>query len=62
LQTEPKILKDQGTQLVFAGVSEEVKAKLDRYGVTDLVGNDNFFATVHELASAYEQKAGTENG
>ena len=55
-------MKDQGTQLVFAGVSEEVKAKLDRYGVTDLVGNDNFFATVHELASAYEQKAGTENG
>ncbi len=62
LRSTYKILKDQGTQLVFAGVSEEVKAKLDRYGLTHLVGTDNFFATVHELANAYEQKAGTENG
>jgi hypothetical protein len=38
-----------------------VKAKLDRYGLTDLVGNDNFFAMVQELAGAYEQKAGIEN-
>ena len=61
LRSTYKILKDQGTQLVFAGLSEEVKAKLDRYGLTDLVGNDNFFATVQELARAYDQEVGTEN-
>jgi hypothetical protein len=39
-----------------------VKAKLDRYGITDLLGKDHFFATVQELASGYEQKAVTDNG
>jgi sulfate permease, SulP family len=57
LRSTYTILKDRGIQLVFAGVSEEVKAKLDRYGITDLVGEDNFFATVQELAGGYEQKA-----
>jgi hypothetical protein len=37
------------------------KAKLDRYGLTDLVGEDNFFATVQDLANGYEQKAVTDN-
>src|SRR5271157_773552 len=62
LRSTYKILKDQGTQIVFAGVSEEVKTKLDRYGLTDLVGNDKFFATGPELARAYAQMAGAENG
>jgi len=61
LRSTYTILKDQGIQTVFAGVSEEVKAKLDRYGLTNLVGNDNFFVTVQELASSYEQKTPREN-
>ncbi len=62
LRSTHTILKDRGIQLVFAVVSEEVKAKLDRYGLTDLVGEDNFFATVQDLAGGYEQKAVTDNG
>jgi sulfate permease, SulP family len=61
LRSTYTLLKDREIQLVFAGVAEEVKAKLDRYGLTDLVGNDNFFTTVQELAGAYQQKARTEN-
>ncbi len=55
LRSTYTLLKDRGIQLAFAGVSEEVKAKLDRYGLTDLVGNDNFFTTVQELVTAYQQ-------
>jgi sulfate permease, SulP family len=61
LRSTYKILKDKGTQLVFAGVSEEVKSKLDGYGLIDLVGSDNFFATADELARVYKQQAVTEN-
>ncbi len=61
LRSTYSLLKDRQTRLVFAGVPEEVKAKLDRYGITDLVGNENFFVTVQELVGAYEQKADAEN-
>ncbi len=50
------LLKDRQTRLGFAGVSE-VKAKLDRYGITDLMGNENFFVTVQEFANAYQLEA-----
>jgi sulfate permease, SulP family len=58
LRSTHEMLKGQGIQLVFAEISEEVKAKLDRYKLTDLVGKDAFFATVEELVNAYSQDAG----
>ena len=58
LRSTHEMLKEQGIRLVFAEVSEKVKAKLDRYELTDLVGNDAFFATAEDLLNAYSQDAG----
>ncbi|MCL4552580.1 MAG: SulP family inorganic anion transporter [Candidatus Marsarchaeota archaeon] len=58
LRSTHEMLKGQGIKLVFAEISEKVKAKLDRYELTDLVGKDAFFATVEELVNAYNQDRG----
>ena len=50
------ILKEKGVRLVFAVVSDDVRAELDRFGVTDLVGKDAFYATGDELLNAYHQR------
>ncbi len=50
------ILKEKGIRLVFVLVSDDVRAELDRFGVTDLVGQDAFYATGDELLNAYHQR------
>jgi MFS superfamily sulfate permease-like transporter len=50
------ILKEKGVRLVFVLVSDDVRAELDRFGVTDLVGTDAFYATGDELLKAYHQR------
>ena len=37
-------------------VSDDVKAELDRFGVTDQVGQDAFYATGDELLNDYHQR------
>jgi len=51
------ILKEKDIRLVFAKVDDDVKAELDRYGLSDLVGADAFHETLHEVLTAYRQKA-----
>jgi len=58
LRTTHEMLKGQGIRLVFAEISKEVQAKLDRYEITNLVGKDAFFANVEELVIAYSQDSG----
>jgi high affinity sulfate transporter 1 len=41
------------TRLVFAEVDESVKRELDRFGITDLVGEDAFFDTVDDAVAAF---------
>jgi high affinity sulfate transporter 1 len=50
------ILKDKGVRLVFVLVSKDVRAELDRFGVTELVGKDAFYTTGDELLNAYHQR------
>ncbi|MCP3867316.1 MAG: SulP family inorganic anion transporter, partial [Gammaproteobacteria bacterium] len=50
------ILKEKGIRLVFVLVSDEVRADLDRLGITDLVGRDAFYTTGDDLLSAYHQR------
>ena len=50
------ILKEKGIRLVFALVSDDVRAELDRFGITDLVGQDAFYSTGDELLKAYHQR------
>jgi high affinity sulfate transporter 1 len=49
-------LKEKGIRLVFVMVSDEVKAEFDRYGITDLVGEDAFYTTGDHVFSAYSQR------
>ncbi len=48
------MLRDQGIRLIFYAVSDEVYAQMERSGITDLVGQDAFYATVGAVISAYK--------
>jgi SulP family sulfate permease len=50
-------LKEQGIRLIFSEVSEEVYAQLERSGITDLVGQDAFYATGGAMINAYQATA-----
>jgi len=43
-------------RMVFVLVSDEVRAELDRFGVTDLVGEHAFYATSDDLLNAFHQR------
>jgi MFS superfamily sulfate permease-like transporter len=49
-------LIQHGIRFVLVAVASTVLAEMDRYGLTDLMGKDSFFGTVHELESAYESR------
>jgi MFS superfamily sulfate permease-like transporter len=50
------VLKEKGIRLVFVLVGDDVRAELDRFGITDLVGRDAFFATGDEALTAYASR------
>ncbi len=48
------LLKKKGIRFVLVAVETNVRAELDRYGLTDLIGKDSFFNRVYDLESAYK--------
>jgi SulP family sulfate permease len=56
LRSTYEVLKDKGIRLVFVMVEDDVRAELDRFGITDLVGKDAFYATGGDLLNAYHQR------
>ena len=58
LRSTHGILKERGIRLAFVMVGDDVKAELDRFGITDLVGEDAFYATGDELLKAFHDRAG----
>jgi len=46
-------MQEHGAHMVFADVDEDVRAELDRYGITDLVGTDAYFDTLTDVVAAY---------
>lgn len=48
-----EILRQRGIRMVFAVVSGDVKMEMDRSGLTKLLGEDAFYATVGDAVSAY---------
>ena len=46
-------MQEHGTRLVFADVDEDVRAELDRYGITDLIGPDAYFDTVTDVVGSF---------
>jgi len=49
-------LKGGGTRIVLTEVSAEVRAELDRYGITERYGEDAFFDSVVDVMAAYERE------
>ena len=49
-------LKERGVRLVFAEVADNVRAELDDYGVTKLVGEDAYYGSVAAVMAAYQRK------
>ena len=54
-------LDERGVQLRLAEVTPEVRAELDRYGLTEQIGADAFFETVSAMIDAFSQR-GAESG
>jgi len=48
------MLQEQGIRLIFYAVPGEVYAQLERSGITGLVGQDAFYATLGAVIRAYE--------
>lgn len=51
------LLKEQGVRLVFAVVSDDIRAELDRSGITRLTGENAYYATVSDVVNAYREKS-----
>ena len=50
-----EFLKQRGIRLVYVEVQEPVRAELDRYGITPLIGAQSMFGRIHEVEAAYKQ-------
>jgi high affinity sulfate transporter 1 len=48
-------LKGGGTTIVFSEMSDDVRAELDRYGITERFGADAYFDSILDVVSAYER-------
>ncbi len=57
LETERQ-LHERNVRLVFAGVSDGVKGKLDSGGVTKAAGEDAFFPAVRRVVESYRARSG----
>ena len=50
-------LHDRGARFVVAQITDDVKAELDRFGITESIGADGFYDTVAEAVEAHEAAA-----
>jgi high affinity sulfate transporter 1 len=48
-------LKERSIKLVIAEISPDVRAELDRYGTSELVGEGGYFATINEVVAAFRK-------
>ncbi len=49
------LLKEQGVRLVFANVSTEVGRQFDRYRITETIGADAIYGSIHAVVVAYKK-------
>jgi MFS superfamily sulfate permease-like transporter len=57
LQSLKKNLTEAGVELAFARVPWDLKSDFDRHHVTEAIGSDRFFNTLHEAIAAFEASA-----
>jgi sulfate permease, SulP family len=55
-------LTRRGVQMVFGRVQTELRADLDRHGLTAVVGADHIFYTLHDAVAACESMLGLDSG
>ncbi len=55
-------LARRGVQMVFGRVQAELKADLDRHGLTKIIGADHIFYTLHKAIAACEAMLGLDSG
>jgi sulfate permease, SulP family len=51
-------LKERGIRFVLAGVGRPIRKVLDASGVTEAIGEDAYYTSVHDLLQAYTEKKG----
>ena len=49
-------LRERDTRLLLAEVPPDVRAELDRYGLTEVIGEDAFFDSVADMVDAYRSR------
>lgn len=47
------ILKSRGIRLIWANVTDLVKTELDKYGITELMGEDAYFQNISDVVNTY---------
>jgi sulfate permease, SulP family len=55
-------MQEHGTRLVFADVDDDVKAELDRFGISELIGTDAYFDSVVETTEAFNASPSERSG
>jgi sulfate permease, SulP family len=55
-------MRERGTRLVFADVDDDVKVEFDRFGISELVGEDGFFSSIVEVVEAFGAAAPEPTG
>jgi high affinity sulfate transporter 1 len=53
-------LAERGVELVFAEMKDPVRARLERYGLLDTFGAEQFFPTLDDVVAAYVQATGAQ--
>lgn len=52
------LLRQQGIRLVFAHLSAEVRGQFDRYGITEVLGEQAIYGSIHAVVAEYENQSG----
>ena len=50
-----ELLRQRGIHFVLAEVQDSVRAELDRYKITELIGNEGIFKTIYEMKQSYNR-------
>lgn len=49
-------LHDRGVRLVIANLADDVRAQLDHYGTTDIIGADHFYSNIADVCTAFRAR------
>src|SRR5437773_162877 len=60
LEELDEALNDQGVSLVFAGLKDPVRRKIERYGLTRTINPQHFFPTIESAIAAFRQETGAD--